>query len=336
MALTPKSNTQTLAAGAIPAPMRELPRARPARRGAAKHWKTFRGSFQLYAMLFLPLLWLLMFAYAPMYGAQIAFRNYNVVDGITGSPWVGLDHFQRFVDSYNFWPIMKNTLILNVYQLVAGFFPPIMLALALNYVLLGWFRRTVQMVTYAPHFISTVVMVGIILQMLSPTSGLINQLLGVIGIGPINFMGEADYWKSIYVWSGVWQNAGFNCIIFLAALAGIDPTLHEAAVIDGANKLQRIRDIDIPGIMPVAVILLILNMGTLLSTGFEKVLLLQNPLNLQTSEVLDTYVYRVGLVSQVPNFSYAAAIGLFKAVIGLILILAANQLARRLKAQALW
>jgi len=203
-------------------------------------------------------------------------------------------------------------------------------------VLLGWFRKSVQMVTYAPHFISTVVMVGIILQMLSPTGGLINQLLGVIGIGPINFMGEPDYWKSIYVWSGVWQNAGFNCIIFIAALAGIDPTLHEAAVVDGANKLQRIRDIDIPGIMPVAVILLILNMGTLLSTGFEKVLLLQNPLNLQTSEVLDTYVYRVGLVSQVPNFSYAAAIGLFKSVIGLILILAANQLARRLKAQSLW
>ena len=336
MALTLKTNIQALgAAEAIPAPARELPRVQPVRSGAARHWKRFRGSFQLYALLFLPLLWLVIFAYVPMYGAQIAFRNYNVVDGVSGSPWVGLDHFERFVNSFNFWPIMRNTLILNVYQLIAGFFPPIMLALALNYVMRGWFKKTVQMVTYAPHFISTVVMVGIILQMLSPT-GLINQFLGLVGIGPINFMGEPSYWKSIYVWSGVWQNAGFNCIIFLAALAGIDPTLHEAAVIDGASKLQRIRDIDIPGIMPVAVILLILNMGTLLSTGFEKVLLLQNPLNLQTSEVLDTYVYRVGLVSQVPNFSYAAAIGLFKSVIGLILILAANQLARRLKAQSLW
>jgi multiple sugar transport system permease protein/putative aldouronate transport system permease protein len=335
MALTPNTNTQALgSADTVPLPSTI---AMPVQRGRLeRHWRAFRGSLQLYAMLFLPLLWLLVFAYIPMYGAQIAFRNYNVVDGITGSPWAGLDHFQRFIDSYNFWPIMKNTLVLNVYQLIAGFFPPIMLALALNYVMRGWFKKTVQMVTYAPHFISTVVMVGIILQMLSPTGGLVNQLLGVIGIGPINFMGEPSYWKSIYVWSGVWQNAGFNCIIFLAALAGIDPTLHEAAVVDGANKLQRIRDIDIPGILPVAVILLILNMGTLLSTGFEKVLLLQNPLNLPTSEVLDTYVYRVGLVSQVPNFSYAAAIGLFKSVIGLILILAANQLARRLKAQALW
>jgi putative aldouronate transport system permease protein len=305
----------------------------PTRR--VRHWRRFRNSFQLYLMLALPLLWLLTFAYVPMWGAQIAFRKYNVVAGVTGSPWVGWDNFERFINSYNFWPIMQNTLVLNVYQLVAGFFPPIILAQALNYVMRGGFKKTVQMVTYAPHFISTVVMVGIILQMLSPT-GLLNQILEVFGIGPINFMGEPAYWKSIYVWSGVWQSAGFNCIIFLAALAGIDPTLHEAAVVDGANKLQRIRDIDIPGIMPIAVILLILNMGFLLSTGFEKVLLLQNPLNLQTSEVLDTYVYRVGLVSQVPDFSYAAAIGLFKSVIGLIMIVAANQLARRLKAQSLW
>ncbi len=305
----------------------------PSRR--VRHWKRFRNSFQLYVMLALPLLWLLIFAYIPMWGAQIAFRKYNVVAGITGSPWVGWANFERFYNSYNFWPIMENTLVLNVYQLFAGFFPPIILALALNYVMRGGFKKTVQMVTYAPHFISTVVMVGIILQMLSVT-GLVNQFLGLVGIGPINFMGEVSYWKSIYVWSGVWQNAGFNCIIFLAALAGIDPTLHEAAVVDGASKLQRIRDIDIPGIMPIAVILLILNMGFLLSTGFEKVLLMQNPLNLQTSEVLDTYVYRVGLVSQVPDFSYAAAIGLFKSVIGLIMIVGANQLARRLKAQSLW
>jgi multiple sugar transport system permease protein/putative aldouronate transport system permease protein len=335
MALTPNPNIQaTTGELAVAVPVAGVEPARRVRRGSAT-LKQIRHSWQLYAMLFLPVLWLAMFAYVPMYGAQIAFRDYNVVQGLSGSPWVGLEHFERFVESYNFWPIMKNTLVLNVYQLVAGFFPPIILALALNYILRGWYRRTVQMVTYAPHFISTVVMVGIILQMLSPT-GLLNQLLGVIGIGPIHFMGEPNYWKSIYVWSGVWQNVGFNCIIFLAALTSIDPTLHEAAVMDGANKLQRIRDIDIPGIMPVAVILLILNMGTLLSTGFEKVLLLQNPLNLQTSEVLDTYVYRVGLESQVPNFSYAAAIGLFKAVIGLILIVGANQIAKRLRAQTLW
>lgn len=305
-----------------------------ARTGAAT-WKAFRRSWQLYAMLFLPLLWLVVFAYIPMWGAQIAFRDYNVVAGVSGSPWVGLKHFDRFVNSYNFWPILKNTLLLNLYQLAAGFPLPIIFALALNYVTRTWFRRTVQMVTYAPYFISTVVMAGLVLQFLAPV-GLVNQFLGLVGIGPINFMGEPVYWKSIYVWSGVWQTMGFNCIIFLAALTSIDPTLHEAATIDGANKLQRVRDVDLPSIMPVIVILLILNLGFLLTTGFEKALLLQNPLNLDSSEVIDTYVYRVGLVSQVPNFSYAAAIGLFKSVVGLIMIVSANQLAKRLKAASLW
>lgn len=319
------------AVAVVPAGIAPAPRAR---RGAATRRKIKR-SLRLYVLLFLPTLWLAIFAYVPMYGVQIAFRDYNVVAGITGSPWVGFEHFEQFFSSYNFWPIMRNTLILNTYQLVAGFFPPIIFALALNYVTRGGFRRTVQMVSYAPHFISTVVMAGIILQLLS-TNGLVNQILDVIGIGPIRFMSEPQYWKSIYVWSGVWQNVGFNCIIFLAALTAIDPTLHEAALMDGANKLQRVRDIDLPGIMPVAVILLILNLGTLLSTGFEKVLLLQNTLNLRTSEVIDTYVYRVGLASSLPNFSYAAAIGLFKAIVGLILIVAANQLAKRLNAQTLW
>ncbi len=297
--------------------------------------KTIRRSWQLYAMLFLPMLWLVIFCYVPMYGAQIAFRNYNVVAGITGSEWVGLAHFDRFVHSYNFWPIIKNTLVLNVYSLIAGFPLPIILAIGLNYIMRGWFRRSVQMVTYAPHFISTVVMAGLILQLLSPI-GLVNQLLGLINVGPVYFMGEPQHWKSIYVWTEVWQHLGFNCIIYLAALTAIDPTLHEAAIMDGANKLQRIRDIDLPGIMPVAVILLILNMGYLLSSGFEKAYLLQTPLNISNSEVIDTYVFRVGLQSQVPNFSYAAAIGLFKAVVGLVLILGANQIARRLKVASLW
>lgn len=301
----------------------------------AMRWKQIKRGWQLYAMLVLPLLWLLIFAYIPMYGAQIAFRDYNVIKGISGSPWVGLKYFDRFVHSYNFWPILKNTLVLNVYQLAAGFPLAIIFALGLNYILRDWFRRTVQLVTYAPYFISTVVMAGIILQMLSPV-GLVNQLLGLIGIGPIHFMGEPAYWKSIYVWSGVWQTVGFNCIIYLAALTSIDPTLHEAAVIDGANKLQRVRDIDLPGIMPVAVVLLIINLGYLLSTGFEKVLLLQNPLNLSTSEVIDTYVYRVGLESQVPNFSYAAAIGLFKGIFGLILIVGSNEIAKRSRMASLW
>lgn len=315
-------------------PAGQLRPAVRARRGA-RTLKAIKRSWQLYALLALPMLYLIVFKYVPMYGVQIAFRDYSVIQGLSDSPWAGLKHFERFVTAHNFWQILRNTLVLNGYQLLAGFPLPIVLALALNYVARRWFKRSVQMVSYAPHFISVVVLVGITLQFLAP-SGLVNQLLGVVGIGPIHFMGEPAYWKSIFVWSGVWQHVGFNCIIYLAALTSIDPTLHEAAVMDGANKLQRIRDIDLPGIMPVAVILLILNMGQLLDTGFEKVLLLQNPLNLRTSEVIDTYVYRVGLDSAVPNFSYAAAIGLFKAVIGLILIVAANQLAKRLRAQTLW
>ncbi len=232
-------------------------------------------------MLLLPVLYLLVFNYWPMYGVQIAFRNFNVVDGITGSPLgrVGAlralrellqllaDHQEhRSCSAPTAWP--------------PGSPIPIILALGLNYVGRAWFRRTVQMVGYAPFFISTVVMVGIILLMLDPRFGPVNQLLGLIGFGPVDFMGNAAYFRQIYVWSGVWQYAGFSCIIYLAALTSVDPTLHEAAIIDGANKLQRIRDIDLPTILPVAVVLLILEMGAVLSLGFEKILLLQNPINL--------------------------------------------------------
>jgi multiple sugar transport system permease protein/putative aldouronate transport system permease protein len=308
----------------------------------SQRWKYAKKSigrdWQLYVLLIPPVAYLLVFRYWPMFGAQIAFRNFNAAAGVTGSPWVGLDNFDRFVNSYQFWPILKNTITLNLYQLLAGFPLPIILALSLNYVRLHWFKKSVQLVSYAPHFISTVVMAGIILQFLQSgsTNGLFNLALDKVGLGPIEFMNEPTYWKSIYVWSGVWQSVGFGCIIYLAALSGIDPTLHEAAIVDGATKLQRIRDVDIPGILPVAVILLILNMGSMLDTGFEKVLLLQNGLNLGTSEVLDTYVYRIAFASPLPQYSLAAAVGLFKGVIGLILIVTANQIARRTRAGGLW
>jgi putative aldouronate transport system permease protein len=295
-----------------------------------------KRSWQLYTLLFFPLLYLLVFKYYPMYGVQIAFRDFSAARGITGSPWVGLKYFEQFIHSFNFWPIIRNTMVLNVYQLAAGFPLPIILALALNYVRLRWYRKSVQMITYAPHFISTVVMVGIILQFLDPRSGLINLILRQVGIEPINFMGDPSYFSSIYVWSGIWQHVGFNCIIYLAALTSIDPALHEAAIVDGASKLRRIWHIDLPGIRPIMIILLILDMGSMLDVGFEKVLLLQNPVNLQSSEVIDTYVYHVGLTSMVPQFSYAAAIGLFKSVIALILVVSANQLARKMKATSLW
>ncbi|MEM7032852.1 MAG: ABC transporter permease subunit [Chloroflexota bacterium] len=293
-------------------------------------------SWQLYALLLIPLVYLIVFKYVPMYGAQIAFRNFSPIKGLWESDWVGFTNFMRFFNSHLFWRIIWNTLALSVYALVAGFPFPIILALSLNQVRQQFFKKTVQMVTYAPHFISVVVMVGMLLQVLDPRVGIINLIIQSFGFEPINFMGKPGYFRSIYVWSHIWQHTGFGCIIYLAVLSTIDPALHEAAVVDGANKLQRMWYIDIPGIIPVAIVLLILNTGNMLDIGFEKVLLMQNPLNMSTSEVIDTYVYRVGLASQVLNFSYATAIGLFKSVINLILLVAINTFARRTVQQSLW
>ena len=313
-----------------------IARARSLRKGRLRRgWDSFRHNWQLYVMILPPFAWLVVYQYLPMWGVQIAFRDYTFRDGIMGSEWVGLKYFDRFVNAFNFWPIVRNTLVLNLYSLIGGFPLPIILALALNSVRREMFKKTVQLVSYAPHFISTVVIVGMLFQFVA-TEGFFNQILGLFGVDPIAFMGEPQYWKSLYVWSGVWQNVGFGCIIYLAALAGIDPTLHEAAIIDGATRIQRMRDIDLPGILPVAIILLILNMGTLLSSGFEKVILMQNNVNKGTSEVIDSYVYNISIAAPLPQWSYAASIGLFKSVIGLVLLIAVNQLARRLKVASLW
>jgi len=293
-------------------------------------------SWQLQALFLLPLIYLLVFKYYPMYGAQIAFKNFVAVKGIEGSDWIGFDYFVRFFRSYDFWKILGNTIGLSFYHLLAGFPFPILLALSLNFVQNAKFKKTVQMITYAPHFISVVVMVGIILQMLDPRAGLINRGLMLFGIDPVHFMAKPGLFQSIFVWSDIWQNVGWGCIIYLAALAAIDPALHEAAIMDGANKMRRMWHIDLPGIMPIAMILLILNVGRLMDIGFEKVLLLQNPLNLRTSEIIDTYVYKVGLASNLVNFSYATAIGLFKSVVNMFLLLAINQTARKFKQESLW
>ena len=293
-------------------------------------------TWQLYVLFLPPLIYILLFKYVPMFGAVIAFKDFSVMKGMLGSDWVGFKHFLRFFNSYEFWRLLRNTLSISFYTLLASFPFPILLALGLHYVQNQRFKKTVQMVTYAPYFISIVVLVGLMLQFLDPRTGAINIFMGWLGVEPINFMGQSSMFQSIYVWSHVWQNVGFACIIFLATLTGIDPALHEAAVIDGANKVQRIRHIDLPGIMPIAVILLILNTGQIMETGFEKILLMQNALNMQASEVIDTYVYKVGLVSQAMNFSYATAIGLFKSVIGFILLIIVNQTAKKLKQESLW
>jgi putative aldouronate transport system permease protein len=300
-----------------------------ARKDRSKPFKRIRRNWQLYVLLLLPLIYLGIFHYWPMYGVQIAFRNYNPIQGFLGSPWVGFDHFERFFNTYDFWRTLRNTLFLSVYSLVAGFPFPIILALGLHYTTRKWFKGSVQMVAYAPYFISVVVMVGLILQVLQPNTGLVNNIREVFGLPDVNFMARPELFAHIYVWSGIWQTVGFGCVIYLAALSGVDPTLHEAAIIDGASKVQRMWHIDLPEIMPLAILLLVLSLGGILSSGFEKIYLMQNPLNLRASEVIDTYVYRVGLTSAIPNFSYATAIGLFKSVVGLILVIAANQLASR-------
>jgi putative aldouronate transport system permease protein len=298
--------------------------------------KRIAVNYQLYLVFLVPFIYIVLFRYVPMYGAQIAFRDFSVRKGIWASQWVGFYHFNRFFASYQFKRVVVNTLGISVYQLLAGFPIPIILALALNSTNLVRYKKMIQTTTYIPHFISTVVMVGIILQFLSPRVGLFNEVRGILGLRPINFIAEPEYFRTIYVWSNVWQNAGWGSIIYLAALSSIDPSLHEAAIIDGANKFQRIRHIDFPGILPTAIILLIMRAGQMMNVGFEKVFLMQNDLNLRTSEVIQTYVYKVGLASEMANYSYSSAVGLFNSLINLALIVGVNALARRLGETSLW
>ncbi|MFD2115150.1 ABC transporter permease [Paenibacillus yanchengensis] len=301
-----------------------------------KKWVSMRKVWQLYALMALPFIYIIIFKYIPMYGAQIAFKDFVATKGIWNSDWVGFHYFIRFFKSYEFWNIMWNTISLSVYQLVAGFPFPILLALSINYIMNEKFKKAVQLITYAPHFISVVVLVGIIFQALDPRIGIMNEVIKLFGMDPVNWIGRAEYFQSIYVWSGIWQNVGFSCIIYLAALSSIDQSLHEAAVVDGASKLRRMWNIDLPGILPIIVILLILDVGKMLEIGFEKVFLMQNPMNLRTSEIIDTYVYKIGLASPVVNFSYSSAIGLFKNIINLILLLVVNRTARKMGQSSLW
>jgi putative aldouronate transport system permease protein len=296
--------------------------------------KNMQRHWQLYLLVVLPLFYLILFKYIPMFGAQIAFKDFNVVKGILSSPWVGLKYFHQFFDSPNFGTLIRNTLFLNVFALLIGFPAPIILALALNEIRQGFFKRAVQMVTYAPYFISTVVMVSMMIIFLSPRVGIASTILKALHMENINLLGIPEYFRGIYVWSDVWQNTGYGAIIYMAALAGINPQLYEAARVDGASRLQKLWHIDIPGLMPTAVILLILNVGQLMNVGFEKVFLMQNPLNVSTSEVISTYVYKIGLLGA--NFSFSSAIGLFNSVINLLLLLIVNFVARKISSNSLW
>ena len=287
-----------------------------------------------YYLLLLPaLVYVLIFCYGPMYGLQIAFRDYKGYLGILGSKWVGLKHFNTFFNGVYFWRLIRNTLVLSLYSLIASFPLPIVLALLLNEI--GPRSRKIsQTILYAPHFISTVVLVGILNTMLSPSIGVVNKLLVELGGESHYFMADPDAFRHLYVWSGVWQGTGWNTVIYVAALAGVSPELHEAATIDGASKLQRIWHINIPSIMPTIVILLIMRIGSLVSVGYEKVYLMQNNMNLEVSEVISTYVYKHGIVQ--PNYSYSTAIDLFNNVINVTLLLIANGVSRKVSETSLF
>lgn len=297
-------------------------------------WRQALQTWQLYLFILPAFLYFLIFHYVPMYGVQIAFKDFNPALGIGGSPWVGFEHFTAFFNSYYFWDLIKNTLGISVYSLIVGFPLPIILALSLNEAKDGLFKRGVQTITYAPHFISVVVMAGVIITFLSPSTGIVNDIIGLFGFEPIAFMEDPAWFKTVFVFSGVWQSAGWGTIIYLAALAGVDPQQHEAAIVDGATRLERIWHINIPAIFPTMVILLILNTGSLLAVGFEKILLLQNPLNMESSEVIATFVYRAGLLDG--EYSFSTAVGLFNSVINAILLIVVNYIARKTNETSLW
>lgn len=294
------------------------------KRKIKKSWKKY---WQLYVCLVPVLLYFLIFHYGPMYGVQIAFKDFNPVDGVFGSRWVGFEHFERFFNSYYFERLMRNTLLISLYQLIVTFPLPIILAIMLNELRSRKFSKAMQMVTYAPHFLSVVVLVGMMTTMLSPRTGVINHILNAFGFESIFFMAEAGWFKSLYVWSGAWQNTGWSSIIYMAAIAGIDPSLYEAAIVDGATRMKRIIHITIPGILPTAIILLIMQCGRIMNIGFEKVYLMQNNMNIEASQIISTYVYEAGMINA--QTSFASAVGLFNSVINCALLFLVNAIAKK-------
>jgi putative aldouronate transport system permease protein len=306
------------------------------RRLSERFCQAIRKHWQLYVLLIIPVVYIIIFAYIPMYGAQIAFKKFNIKQGIWGSPWIGIDNFIRLFRYPKFSNLISNTLILSFYSLFAGFPFPIILALALNCIRDGKFKKSVQMMSYLPNFISLVVVVGMLFQFFNPRIGFIGKIISLIYGQPTDIFLKGTSFRHIMVWSGIWQGMGFGSIIYISVLSSVSPELHEAAIIDGATRWKRVIHIDFPAIIPTSVIMLILSTGGILSSGFEKILLLQNGANLPYSEVLDTYVYKVGLTASVPDQSYATAVGLFKSIVGFILLVTVNRISATFSENSLW
>jgi putative aldouronate transport system permease protein len=291
-------------------------------------------SRELYLLLLLPLVWYVVFRYIPLYGIQIAFRDYRTARGFFGSEWVGLKHFTRFFNSFYFDRVVSNTLIINGVSLLVGFPIPILFALIINELKNIHYKKFLQNVTYIPHFLSAVVLVSVLQLMFNPNTGVYNLLRQAMGLKTTNYFATISAFKPMYILSGIWQSMGWDSILYIAALAGIDPTLYEAATIDGATRYQKMRYISIPCIMGTVTIMLLLRCGQIMNIGYEKVILMQNDLNLASSDVISTYVYRVGILDG--NYSYSTAINLFNSGCNIILLYIANLLARKMGGSSLW
>ena len=297
----------------------------------------FQRSLSLYVLLLPSFVLLILFSYVPMYGIIIAFKDYNAVQGIWGSPWAakfGFAHFIRFVEAYNFTSLIKNTVVLSVYSLVVNAICPVVLALFVNEIQNKGFKRTVQTVSYSPYFISCVIMVGMVVGFLNVDRGIINKIIIACGGEPIMFMSDPKWFVHLYVWTGVWQGVGWASIVYLGCLANVDPCLHEAAVIDGAGRLKRIWYINLPAIIPVFTIQLILSAGNIMNVGFEKAYLMQTDANVSTSEIISTYSYKISLLKK--QYSFGTAVGLFNAVVNIILLTFVNFVSKKVGQESLW
>lgn len=296
--------------------------------------KDIKRDAGLYLLLALPVLWYIVFKYVPMYGVQIAFRNYNPTDGIIKSSWAGLQYFKQFFQSYYCADVIRNTITLSLFSLIFSFPVPIILALFINEIKSSKFKKAIQNITYMPHFLSIVVVVSMLTIFSNKDYGLFNRIIGLFGAEPFDFMASAKAFQPLYIFSGVWQDMGFSAIIYIAALSSVDPQLYEAASIDGATRMQRILHISIPSIMGTILILFIMRIGNIMSVGFEKVLLMQNSLNSSSSEVISTFIYKYGI--QNGEFSYSTAVGLFNSVINLIFLATANHISKKATNTSLW
>ena len=293
-----------------------------------------RRDWQIYAMLAPTVIWFIVFNYKPMYGLQIAFKDYSIFRGIDGSPWVGFEHFQTLFGSDQFLRALKNTFMISMLSLCFGFPVPIILALMFNEITHHVFKRTAQTIVYLPHFISTVIIAGIVITAFSPSAGIVNSLLEWLGFDSIYFLIKPEWFRPIYIGSGIWQEAGFSSIVFLAAIAGVNPSLYESAVVDGASRWQMMWKITLPSILPTIIIMLIIRIGNLLEVGFELIILLYQPSTFETADVINTLIYRQGI--QGAQYDLAAAAGLFNAVVAFILVMTANTISKRYSRTSLW